>query len=109
MRSAGSPQPPQVWHWSRRCRELAVVLTQCPALVLLDLGINQIGASGSESLAGVLAQCPALAQLELFDHELGDARAESFAGVLDQFPALARLNLYCNETGTVGEGRLRAS
>ncbi len=50
MRSFGSPQSLQQWHWSRRGREssLAGVLGQCRALAHLDLSDNQIKMTGQE-------------------------------------------------------------
>jgi Ran GTPase-activating protein (RanGAP) involved in mRNA processing and transport len=47
------------------------VLPQCPALAHLDLGYNQIGDDGAESIAGVLAQCTALAHLDLGHNYMG--------------------------------------
>jgi hypothetical protein len=35
------------------------VLGQCPSLAHLNLGYNQIGPDGAESLAEMLAQCTA--------------------------------------------------
>jgi Ran GTPase-activating protein (RanGAP) involved in mRNA processing and transport len=84
------------------------VLAQCVALAHLDLGFNQIGSGGAESLARVLAQCTALAHLDLWNNDIGPDGAESLAGVLAQCTALAHLNLSLNGIKDVGKGRLRA-
>ena len=57
----------------------------------------------------MLPQCTALAHLDLGHNEIGNTGAESLAEVLAQCPALAQLNLIGNEIGTVGNGRLQAS
>jgi hypothetical protein len=63
-------------------------LRHCAALAHLDLGDNQVGHAGAESLAGVLAQCTALTHLNLEDNHIGPVGAETLAGVLAQCPSL---------------------
>ena len=62
----------------------ALVLAQCAAPVYLNLGHNQIGATGAERIAGVLSRCPALTHLNIRHILIGDTGAESFEGVLGQ-------------------------
>jgi hypothetical protein len=85
---------------------LAEVLAQCPALALLDLGENNIGPDGPETLAGVLGQCTALAHLDLSENNIGPDGADRLAGVLGQCAALAHLDLSDNKIGEAGAGRL---
>jgi Ran GTPase-activating protein (RanGAP) involved in mRNA processing and transport len=86
------------------------VLTECPALTHVNLGVNRIyGAAGAERLGGVLAQWRALTILDLDYNGIGDAGAESLAGVLPQCTTLAHLNLSYNGIKDVGKDRLRVS
>ena len=60
-------------------------------------------------ILSVLGQCAALAHLDLGNNEIGDAGTESLAGVLGQCTALARLYLGGNHIGAVGQRRLQSS
>jgi Ran GTPase-activating protein (RanGAP) involved in mRNA processing and transport len=79
------------------------VLGQCTALAHLNLGDNQIGPAGAESLAGVLGQCTALDHLNLSTNDIGEAGAESLSEVLGQCTALTLLNLQDNYIDAVWE------
>ncbi len=94
---------------SQDAERLAGVLTQCPALVRLDLRgdfhdtfPSCLGAEGAQSLGRVLRLCPALTYLNLSYNYFGYHGDEVLAGVLTRCTVLVHLDLRHNAIGTAG-------
>ena len=79
------------------------------AIDSLDLGRNDVGASGARSLGGLLGQCSSLAMLILEENNIMDARARSLTEVLGQCASLAELHLGVNRIGADAIVLLRTS
>lgn len=84
------------------------VLEDSCGLTYLDVGRNNVQDRGVETLTLGLRRCPTLETLILSHNNITDAGARSLAGVLPECTALKRLSLSHNEEiGPDGENALR--
>jgi Ran GTPase-activating protein (RanGAP) involved in mRNA processing and transport len=76
---------------------LASALPACPALAIVNMASNGIGAAGARALAGALPRCESMWYLSVSDNAVGDEGAAALVAALALCPpSVEHLDLQCN-------------